>query len=138
MLLTDTSASHPTQGDEELSHKDFLPFAAEHLGEEWKFQQNGASCYRSNYTRHWLSSKNVKLLDWPAKSLDLNIIENVWGLLARRVYAHGRQFDKLEDLADRVVDCWSSITEVCLVKLYESIPRPLFEVWEKKGGPFSY
>ena len=80
--------------------EDLLPFAAENLGEEWTFQQDGASCHRSNYTKNWLRSKNVKLLDWPAKSPDLNIIENVWGLLARRVYAHGRQFDKLEDLVD--------------------------------------
>ena len=118
--------------------EDLLPFAAETFGEEWTFQQDGASCHRSNYTNNWLTSKNVKLLEWPAKSPDLNIIENVWGLLARRVYGHGRQFDTLEDLADKIIDCWDSITDQYLNKLYDSIPRRLVEVLEKNGGPSSY
>ncbi|CDF36022.1 unnamed protein product [Chondrus crispus] len=118
--------------------EDLLPFAADNLGEQWTFQKDGASCHRSKYTKAWLDSKNVNLLDWPAKSPDLNIIENVWGLLARRVYAHGRQFDNLEDLADCIIDCWCSITEQYLGKLYDSLPRRLVEVLEKKGGPTSY
>ncbi|CDF38189.1 unnamed protein product [Chondrus crispus] len=122
----------------EVLEEDLLPFAADTFDEEWTFQQDGASCHPSNYTKNWFSSKNVKLLGWPAKSPDLNIIENVWGLLARRVYGHGRQFSNLEDLADRILDCWSSISEEYLNKLYESIPRRLVEVLEKKGGPTKY
>lgn len=53
--------------------------------------------------------KNVKLLDWTAKSRDLNIIENACGLLARRVYGNRRQLDNLEDLAGKIIDCWVSI-----------------------------
>ncbi|CDF35190.1 unnamed protein product [Chondrus crispus] len=122
----------------EVLEEDRLPFAADTFGEEWTFQQNGASCHRSNYTKNWLSSKNVKWLGWLAKSPDLNIIEIVWGLLARRVYRHGRQFCNLKDLADRIIDCWSSSSEEYLNKLYESIPRRLVEVLEKKGGRTKY
>ena len=118
--------------------EDLLPFAAKTLGQQWTFQQYGASYHRSNYTESWLHSKNIKLLDWPARSLDLNIIGNVWGLLARRVYAHGRQFRSLEDLADCIIYCWCSITEKNLRKLYDSIPRRLVEVLEENGDPTRY
>lgn len=30
--------------------RNLLPFAAETLGENWVFQQDGASCHRSKYT----------------------------------------------------------------------------------------
>ena len=97
---------------------DLLPFAAETFGEEWSFQQYGASCHRSNYTRNWLLLKNMKLLDCPAKYTDLNKIENAWGLLARRFYGNRRQFDSPEDLADKSIDFWDSITPQYLNKLY--------------------
>ena len=54
------------------------------------------------------------------------------------MYGHGRQFDNLEDLADKIIDCWYSITEEYLNKLYDSIPRRPVEVVKKKGGPSSY
>ena len=57
-----------------LLEEDLLPFAAETFGEEWAFQQDGASCHRSNYTSNWLLSINVKFLDLPANYPDLNII----------------------------------------------------------------
>jgi len=117
---------------------ELLPFGAETLGENWTFQQDGASCHRSKYTKEWLKSKNVKGLEWPAKSPDLNIIENVWGILARRVYHGGTQFDNVEDLVEKVIDVWDNISNEYLQKLYDSIPRRLVQVVEKKGGPTSY
>ena len=59
-----------------VSEEYLLPFAAETFGGEWTFQKDGASCHRPNYSRNWHLSKNVRLLDWLAKSPDLNIIEN--------------------------------------------------------------
>ena len=54
--------------------EDPLPFAADTFGEERTFQQDGAPCHRSNYTKKIVTSKNVKWLEWPAKSPDLNIV----------------------------------------------------------------
>jgi len=62
-----------------------LPFAAENLGERWVFLQDGPSVHRSNFTTSWLKRRNVTLLQWPAKSPDVNIIENLWGFIARLV-----------------------------------------------------
>ena len=58
-----------------------LPLAAEMYGEmaTWVYQQDGASIHRSTYTSSWLTLKGVRTIDWPAKSPDLNTIENILG-----------------------------------------------------------
>ena len=87
-----------------------LPYAAQALGENWTLMHEGASVHRSKYTTKWLEDREVNVLDWAAKSPDLNIIENAWGLLARRVYADGKQYTNVRDLASAVVTEWTRKT----------------------------
>ena len=47
------------------------------------FQQDNAASHTSKLTKDWFKSKNVEILDRPTKSLDLNPIENLWGILSR-------------------------------------------------------
>ena len=115
-----------------------LPFAAETLGDNWVFQQDGAACHRSKYTMQWLDSKGVDVLAWPAKSPDLNIIENVWGHLARAVYGSGRQFETTFELEQEVRKRWNEISEEYIENLYNSITRRLVKVIEKKGDATGY
>jgi transposase len=47
----------------------------------------------------------------PAKSPDLNPIENVWGLLARRIYAQGRQYETQRELKMAILHEWEIIEQ---------------------------
>jgi hypothetical protein len=42
------------------------------------FQQDNASIHMSGHSLVWFAEKNIPLLDWPARSPDLNPIENLW------------------------------------------------------------
>ncbi|KAF0748806.1 hypothetical protein AaE_007242 [Aphanomyces astaci] len=75
-----------------------LPFVHAHHPDGFVFQQDNASIHASQETRAILAEHNVPLLSWPALSPDLNPIENVWGCLARKVYANGRQFGSVQEL----------------------------------------
>ena len=46
----------------------------------------------------WFEDKNVAVLDWSAKSPNLNPIANLWGILSRLIYIQGRQFETKESL----------------------------------------
>ncbi|EEY66106.1 uncharacterized protein PITG_03648 [Phytophthora infestans T30-4] len=47
---------------------------------------------------------------WPAKSTDLNPIENVWGQLAWSVYEGGRQFDTRDELKTPIKRSWPQLS----------------------------
>lgn len=69
---------------------------------------------------------------------DLNIIENVWAWLSRKVYEAGRQFEDKDALIDAIRDAWSKISLDYLKKLYDSIPNRLIELMSKNGGHTHY
>ncbi|KAL7723171.1 hypothetical protein ACLKA6_014928 [Drosophila palustris] len=53
---------------------------------QWHFQHDNAPIHTARSVKSWIQDQKVDLLDWPPYSPDLNIIENVWGWLARKVY----------------------------------------------------
>ncbi|KAG3006104.1 hypothetical protein PC128_g4113 [Phytophthora cactorum] len=69
-----------------------LPFAHLHHGVDYIYQQDNASIHRSKLKMEIFEEEGIKLLDWPARSPDLNPIENVWAMMARIGYHNGKQY----------------------------------------------
>lgn len=66
---------------------------------EATFQQDNAPANSSVHTKEWIFDNFVSVMRWPAKSLDLNVIENSCTRLVRKVYQGNRQFDHLGDIS---------------------------------------
>jgi len=53
------------------------------------FQQDSAPCHTDKSVKKWFADNNVTiLLNWPSSSPDLNVIENCWNLMKKKVAAH--------------------------------------------------
>ena len=56
------------------------------MGNDFVLEQDNCSIHVSKLMKEWMAKVNMTTLEWPARSPDLNLIENVWEMLAQLVY----------------------------------------------------
>ena len=77
----------------------------------WWFQQDDDSKHTAKVVQDWLEtnvSHFTKKNQWSANSSDLNLIENLWAYMDRKV--HARRARTLEGLKKIIKDEWAKIT----------------------------
>ncbi|GFT29128.1 DDE_3 domain-containing protein [Trichonephila clavipes] len=99
------------------------------VGYKFVFMDDNSTCHRTLSVQDCLDSEGVQRLVWPARSLDLKPIENVWDALGRQVAgrnypptnkntlirASTEEWDKLpQQLLDNVVQSMVQRVECCI------------------------
>lgn len=107
-------------------------------GRPIKFQQDNAKIHVSRSTVRWFEERNIPLLKWPNRSPDLNIIENVWGIIARRVYAENKQYENVQELWEAIKREFQGLEQEVIEKLVTSMPDRIYQVITRKGGLSDY
>jgi len=106
--------------------------------DDYVFQLDNAPIHRSRHTKEWFRSSNIEVLDWPARSPDLNPMENLWGILSRAVYKNGVQYKSINELKAKISEEWQRIPKETLEKLSLSMESRIFELIQKSGGHTKY
>jgi hypothetical protein len=99
------------------------------LGRKWVFQMDIDS-------KHTCCGNNVKVLEWPSQSPDLNLIEHLWAELKRCVRA--RRHTNLIQLHQLCQEEWAKIHPTYCGKLAEGSPKCLTQVKQFKGNATKY
>lgn len=115
-----------------------LPFTAVNHGDDYIFQQDNAPIHTSRVTKEWFTSQNMSVFDWPSKSPNLNPIENLSGVFARKVYGGGKQYSDKVELQQCVLDEWQKIELGLLKSLVASMQNRCVEFLEKSGAKTKY
>ncbi len=100
------------------------------------FQQDLAPAHTAKSTNRWLNDHGVGVLDWPANSPDLNPIENLWGIVKRKM--RNKRPKNADELKATVKETWASIPPQQCHKLITSMPRRIEAVIKAKGAPTKY
>ncbi len=122
---------------QEMLQHSMLPSADKLYGDaDFIFQQDLSPTHTAKGTKSWFIDHGVTVLDWPANSPDLKLIENLWVIVKRKM-RHTRP-NNPNDLKAAIKATWASITPEQCHRLIVSMPRRIDAVIHAKGGPTKY
>ena len=107
--------------------------AADRFPNGFTFIQDNSSIHTAKVVKEWFSAHPfIEKLDFSAKAPDMNPIENVWGLMVKRL--NSENLSK-RDLWFKVIDCWEELAKDLMlwVDLAYSMPDRLRHCIEKNG-----
>ena len=50
------------------------------------FQQDNAPIHKAHYTQEWFEQQTFEVMEWPANSPDMNLIEHIWSALKKELF----------------------------------------------------
>ncbi len=122
---------------QEILEHFMLPSADKLYGDaDFIFQQDLAPAHTTKGTKSWFNDHGVTVLDWPANSPDLNPIENLWGIVKRKM--RDTRPNNADELKAAIKATWAPIPPQQCHKLITSMPRRIEAVIKAKGAPTKY
>ncbi|GFX53600.1 transposable element Tcb2 transposase [Trichonephila clavipes] len=91
------------------------------VGDKFVFMDDNATCHRTLAVQDCLDSEGIQRLVWPARSPDLNPIENVWGALGRQVAGRNYPPTNKNTLIRALTEEWDKLPQQLLDNVVQSM-----------------
>ncbi|GFY13990.1 transposable element Tcb2 transposase [Trichonephila clavipes] len=93
------------------------------VGDKFDFMDDNATCHRTLAVQDCLDSEGIQRLVWPARSPDLNPIENVWDALGRQVAGRNYPPTNRNTLIRALTEEWDKLPQQLLDNVVQSMIR---------------
>lgn len=123
---------------ESILHDFHLPAARQMFGvaRPWYLVHDNDRKHTAKLVKQFLARQHVRVLPWPAKSPDINVVENLWSVMTTKV--HDLSPSTVEELKAALLQAWQSIDVEYLSTLVQSVPERLQAVIAADGWQTKY
>ncbi|GFU04690.1 transposable element Tcb2 transposase [Trichonephila clavipes] len=108
------------------------------VGDKFVFMDENAACHRTLAVQDCLDSEGIQRLVWPARSPDLNSIENVWDALGRQVAGRNYPSTNKNTLICALTEEWDKLPQQLLDNVVQSMVRRVECCITLHGGHIPY
>lgn len=122
---------------EEILANHVVPLA-ENIGDEFILMQDNARPHTARITKEYLEEAGISVMEWPARSPDLNPIEHLWDELKRRIRGRNPAPETLLQLREAIEEEWAGIPQDVVKKLIRSMKNRMTACRRARGGNTRY
>ncbi|GFV40898.1 transposable element Tcb2 transposase [Trichonephila clavipes] len=108
------------------------------VGDKFVFMDDNATCHRTLAVQDCLDSEGIQRLVLPARSPDLNLIENVWDALGRQVSGRNYPPKNKNTLIRALTEEWDKLPQQLLDNVVQSMVRRVECCITLHGGHIPY
>ncbi|GFV73948.1 transposable element Tcb2 transposase [Trichonephila clavipes] len=108
------------------------------VGDKFVFMDDNAACHRTLAVQNCLDSEGIQRLVWPARSPDLNPIENVWDALGRQVAGRNSPPTNKNTLIRALTEEWDKLPQQLLDNVVQIMVRRVECCITLHGGHIPY
>ncbi|GFW88896.1 transposable element Tcb2 transposase [Trichonephila clavipes] len=104
------------------------------VGDKFVFMDDNATCHRTLAVQDCLEREGIQRLVWPARSPDLNPIENVWDALGRQVAGRNYPPTNKNTLIRALTEEWDKLPQQLLDNVVQRQKKPSGHCTELVAG----
>ncbi|GFX39748.1 transposable element Tcb2 transposase [Trichonephila clavipes] len=108
------------------------------VGDKFVFMEDNATCHQTLAVQDCLDSDGTQRLVWPARSPDLNPIENVWDALGRQIAGQNYPPTNKNTLIRALTEEWDKLPQQLLDNVVQSMVRRVECCITLHGGHIPY
>ena len=108
------------------------------IGQDFILMDDNAPPHRAAVTDAYLEGEAIERMDWPARSPDLNPLENLWAHLKIQVSRHVQRNTTVADLEQIIVRQWNRTDQNYISNLIHSMRHRCIATIRAEGGPTKY